>query len=680
MIEMARGLSFVAYRYEGGPLRFTVTFPFLQHEHVRVLVGDPKSPRTVVAQWIDSNTLEIQDQAPALVAPYEVVLRRITPITAPQVNFQDAAMLPARQLNVAVRQLLYAQQELVEFGLDGNGLPGTGIPGGGGGNIPDIQTIVDQVVQSPAYQILQQRIPEIDANAELVMEEILRSNRNFDFQRDYGDQMSTAVRRITLTETAQRTVAEDLTKLLARIQTLDSDVAAQFTQVFEAVAEEERARVRALTDLHAQIKTETSTTVAQAVSEVTVEVDRLGARVDSQDGTIASFEDSLAATNESLRTAASAAGANTAWRQEFASQWGGVGATGTSVASAVRSQIDTKATPDEARTISSQTVSAFANGEHAALQQSFNAYVNANNGRWESTWSVRINGGDVNNPVIGGIALSGTPNGFDFVVSTDRFAIVPPGGHYNNRTPVFVTGVVGGLNTVGITGQLLVDGSITADKLRVNSLAAVTANAGTLNGGTFRTHTLDANGNIIDPHEFRGEMSNVGAFPLWIGSGEKNANNAIFWVDRSGNSGFAGRVSAPNITGNFQRTITVQHVPQGNDAFATQAGTELVRFDLPAPILAGEFHTPVMCMALNVQSLGGHGVIRVRLERLQGGAWVYLTDMYVEQGNGWGLNHSFNTIAPATAAHETYRLVAVGVRSWTDLRVNNIAGYMFGLR
>lgn len=30
MIETQRGLSYVAYSYDGGPLRFTCTFPFLK--------------------------------------------------------------------------------------------------------------------------------------------------------------------------------------------------------------------------------------------------------------------------------------------------------------------------------------------------------------------------------------------------------------------------------------------------------------------------------------------------------------------------------------------------------------------------------------------------------------------------------------------------------------------------
>ncbi|MCT6980884.1 hypothetical protein M1697_22660, partial [Salmonella enterica subsp. enterica serovar Oranienburg] len=91
-----------------------------------------------------------------------------------------------------------------------------------------------------------------------------------------------------------------------------------------------------------------------------------------------------------------------------------------------------------------------------------------------------------------------------------------------------------GLSTVGIQGQLLVDGTITADKIRVNTLSALTANMGEVNGGTFRTFQLDAWGNIINANEFRVEMTNNpgDAHPLWVGAGVKNWNNAVFAVDR----------------------------------------------------------------------------------------------------------------------------------------------------
>jgi hypothetical protein len=628
MIELARGLSFVHYTYEGGPLRFTVPFPYLLQEHVRVLVGGLASPRYVLATWVNATTIEIPSQAPSLSAPYSVMIRRVTPVAQAFIEFQGGAMLPDSQLNAALRQLLYAHQELREFPVPSPGSPGGGTnPGGGSDNI-DIQTLVNLVTQSPAFQALQQRIPDMDANAELIMEELLRSNTFFDRHRDHADKITSATTRLTVTESATSQLAEQYTELFARVQTNESDAAAQYTQLNQALATETSARVSALTDLHAQITTETGTTVAQAVSAVTAEVTAVDARVTSVEGVVASQGDQIAAANTALSANASNTEANTTWRQLFSSSFGGSGLTGTQAAAAVKTQIDTKVTATEAQSIANTSVTAFANGTFAALQQSYTAYVNSNDNRWAGTWTLRINGGDPANPVIAGIALSANPEGSDFVVQADRFAIVSPSALATKKFP-FVVGTVGGVSTVGVTGQLLVDGSVTATKLQVGSLSAITANAGTLNGGTFRTHTLDANGNVTDALEFRAEMSNVGTWPLWIGAGVKNENNAVFWIDKTGAASFKGKVTAPNIVGVFQAAsiinwtgaTTISTYDNALSGHVSIPGfTEITQFTLPAPVLVGESHTPVVNVSVEYSSLPP-GVI-VAVDEMRTSIWV----------------------------------------------------------
>jgi len=234
-------------------------------------------------------------------------------------------------------------------------------------------------------------------------------------------------------------------------------------------------------------------------------------------------------------------------------------------------------------------------------------------GQWQANYSVKINVGTVGGkPVVAGIALSANPaTGSDFIVMSDRFAVVPPG--YSNSTQTkmpFVVGQVNGINTVGIQGQLLVDDSITANKIKTNTLSAVTANAGTINGGTFKTHTLDANGNVTDPTEFRAEMSNVGNWPLWIGSGTKTANNAVVWIDKQGNAEFKGKIKAGNVVGQFQRATAVDwsgEIPLDYIAGVFQKRftdyQTITTFSLAAPMLAGETHVPsiVLHVLLNFQ-------------------------------------------------------------------------------
>jgi hypothetical protein len=298
----------------------------------------------------------------------------------------------------------------------------------------------------------------------------------------------------------------------------------------------------------------------------------------------------------------------------------------------------TKITAEQAQAIAATQVQAFKDGDFATIRQEFNVVAGQHSGmygQWQANYSVKINAGTINGvPVVAGIALSANPQtGSDFIVTADRFAFVHPqytsGGTLASIKYPFVIGTVGGQSTVGIQGALVVDGTITADKIRVNSLAALTANAGTINGGTFKTHTLDGNGNIVNAAEFRVEISNLGDWPLWVGSGAKNANNAVFYVDRNGGAFFRGRVNAPNIVGQFQSATGVWWT--GATSLCYQAGNNFIplgdwvaihEFWLGAPVLAGEGHTPSVSVTVtaNTRVYGLH----VILEELRDSVWVVI--------------------------------------------------------
>ena len=298
----------------------------------------------------------------------------------------------------------------------------------------------------------------------------------------------------------------------------------------------------------------------------------------------------------------------------------------------------TKITAEQAQAIAATQVQAFKDGDFATIRQEVNVVAGQHSGmygQWQANYSVKINAGTINGvPVVAGIALSANPQtGSDFIVTADRFAFVHPqytsGGTLASIKYPFVIGTVGGQSTVGIQGALVVDGTITADKIRVNSLAALTANAGTINGGTFKTHTLDGNGNIVNAAEFRVEISNLGDWPLWVGSGAKNANNAVFYVDRNGGAFFRGRVNAPNIVGQFQSATGVWWT--GATSLCYQAGNNFIplgdwvaihEFWLGAPVLAGEGHTPSVSVTVtaNTRVYGLH----VILEELRDSVWVVI--------------------------------------------------------
>jgi len=88
---------------------------------------------------------------------------------------------------------------------------------------------------------------------------------------------------------------------------------------------------------------------------------------------------------------------------------------------------------------------------------------------------------DVNGKVAGMMLASGA-GGSSVVWLADKLAFVKPDGTGTPKT-VFVVGTVNSETAIGFDGNLLVDGSITANKVTVASLSALSAAIGTLTSG-----------------------------------------------------------------------------------------------------------------------------------------------------------------------------------------------------
>ena len=138
---------------------------------------------------------------------------------------------------------------------------------------------------------------------------------------------------------------------------------------------------------------------------------------------------------------------------------------------------------------------------------------------------------------------SGDPSG-QVIIYADKFAIVTPSGDATKTIIPFVVGLVNGRSAVGVNGRLVVDGtiygnaivskSITSDHITVGTLSAISANMGDVTAGTFRTGIAGS----------RVEISNVGAYRIWMGTGVKNNDNAAFFLNSNGDAVFAGRLAA----------------------------------------------------------------------------------------------------------------------------------------
>lgn len=98
-------------------------------------------------------------------------------------------------------------------------------------------------------------------------------------------------------------------------------------------------------------------------------------------------------------------------------------------------------------------------------------------------WGISVN---ANNRVTAAIRLDGGVTETSFAVLADKFIVVHPAANGTTMT-AFVVGLVDGVSTVGINGTLIVDGSIVARHLAVNTLDAISADVGELTAGVLRS-------------------------------------------------------------------------------------------------------------------------------------------------------------------------------------------------
>jgi len=91
-----------------------------------------------------------------------------------------------------------------------------------------------------------------------------------------------------------------------------------------------------------------------------------------------------------------------------------------------------------------------------------------------------------------------------------------------------------------IQTPMLAANIVTADKINVNEISAISEDIGIITAGTIRTSSGSGN---------RTELSSTGDYPLWVGSGTKNFANAKLAYDNTDNSLIARGITIYNDTG-----------------------------------------------------------------------------------------------------------------------------------
>lgn len=108
---------------------------------------------------------------------------------------------------------------------------------------------------------------------------------------------------------------------------------------------------------------------------------------------------------------------------------------------------------------------------------------------------------NANGRVTASIKLDGSPADSSFAILADKFIVVHP--TINGQTiTAFVVGLVNGVPTVGINGNLVVDDTILARHINVTSLSAITGTMGSLTTGRIQSPDgrLDINALSTSPY------------------------------------------------------------------------------------------------------------------------------------------------------------------------------------
>jgi hypothetical protein len=104
-------------------------------------------------------------------------------------------------------------------------------------------------------------------------------------------------------------------------------------------------------------------------------------------------------------------------------------------------------------------------------------------------WGVTIN---LNGRVTGLVRLDSGATGSTFAVLADKFIVYNPAND-GQSVQAFIAGLVNGVSTIGVNGDLIVDGTILARHIAVSTLEAISADIGDITAGTLSS----ADGNMV---------------------------------------------------------------------------------------------------------------------------------------------------------------------------------------
>ena len=155
----------------------------------------------------------------------------------------------------------------------------------------------------------------------------------------------------------------------------------------------------------------------------------------------------------------------------------GYQAADTTLGAAISSEATARVNADGALSSQISSVSSTVNGNSASIT-TLQSSVNGLQAKYVLT--VNANGR------IAGIELaSGAGQLATVSILADKFIIVHPSAN-GTTIQAFITGIVNGIASIGINGNLIVDGTISATKIIASTISAISANLGTITAGLIR--------------------------------------------------------------------------------------------------------------------------------------------------------------------------------------------------
>lgn len=487
----------MAYSYKvfygsdtAGPL--VIPFPYLHVGHITVTSGLIPQAFT----WINASTIQ-------LTTPLEdgdkLVVRRRTPVDRRLVDFENTSLLTESALDQDSTQLLYCIQEILDSiqaaatGSDiDDGLGGGDVIGGGTGGYIDVQEIIDtvlenlqgQVRESHLYQTLLARINKIDMGPISLQARL--------------DELDDAISgRVVLLENGQVLFNGNVADLNAAIADLQGTIALIEDNIVHADAERTTVTDR-LTMLEGDLQNVLATeydplttyfknaivkfngdvyrctydndglgvvgmpptdptywTLANDIQNLASELNLRMAEVERSKDALIAEDGRLHAMILDKVTIGDYEADKTAWAGIETRMTATEDALGN--VQAVLSDL-VQASPSDSR---------IATIEQKLWAGQFNTGTKdaPAEGTLGAEWTVKI---DVNGNVAGvGLALDES-TGSTFAILADRFAIIDPNGDPASKKMPFVVGKINGVWTVGIDGNMVLDGTLAASRILVD--------------------------------------------------------------------------------------------------------------------------------------------------------------------------------------------------------------------